>query len=336
VMSIERSFNYRHHYPLVIFHEEETDRVEWIRQSIKSVAEFSGEVRFEQVNFRIPIFLNEKEVPEYINAYNRNFSIGYRHMCRFFAGQIFRMDSIKRFDWIWRIDTDSMYICNIPYDPFRVMQENGKKYGFVAEILEGDDEVVEGLWEATVQFAKYHGISLSQFDGYRNYLGGYTRCHWWNNFEIMNVRFFRNSDYSSYYAFIDQLGGIYKHRWGDALIRTLGVLMFAEPDEIYQFTDIGYIHPNACMNPCGWENDPHIQCDELPTGRSETCTVPNRFIAGVPHSTVRTTKSLIMITLFLAVSAIIYFQPIQWHVFALLMGRIGVWKRTRDKQEEDE
>lgn len=54
-------------------------------------------------------------------------------MCRFYAGQIFMLDVLKKYDWIWRIDDDSVYICDIPYDPFRILKENGKIYGYAVE-----------------------------------------------------------------------------------------------------------------------------------------------------------------------------------------------------------
>jgi len=334
--SLETAFNHRHHYPLVIFHEEDSDEVKWIGPYLQEFAPFSGIIRFEQVNFRLPVFLDESKVPEIINAYGRNFSVGYRHMCRFYAGQIFKMDSLKKYDYIWRIDDDAMYICDIPYDPFRVLQENGKKYGYAIEWHEADKEISKDLWEATVQYANYHGVELSHFNGYRNVLGSYHRCHFWNNFEILNMRFFR-SDYLSYFSFIDQIGGIYYHRWGDALIRTLGVLMFADPDEVYQFTDIGYMHANSCINPCGWQPDKglNVQCTNLPTGRdpSGICDMPERFFIDIPSETLHATKRF----LWMAVVGILILSQLvsqaRRQTIVGLLGRLGLWRRTRNKRE---
>ncbi len=57
---------------------------------------------------------------------------------------------------------------------------------------EADGTLLEGLWSASQQFAKYYGIGKEHFNGYLNVVGSYTKCHFWNNFEIMDLRFFRD------------------------------------------------------------------------------------------------------------------------------------------------
>jgi hypothetical protein len=40
-----------------------------------------------------------------------------------------------------------------------------------------------------------------------------------------------------------QAGGFYIERWGDAPVHSLALAMFAEPEQLHQFEDIGYSHP---------------------------------------------------------------------------------------------
>jgi hypothetical protein len=82
--SLESAFNHRHHYPLVVFHEGQFE--DTYKTQLQNV--FSGNIAYEQVQFEIPDFLEQDKIPETITAYSRNFSIGYRHMCRFYAGGI--------------------------------------------------------------------------------------------------------------------------------------------------------------------------------------------------------------------------------------------------------
>jgi len=55
-------------------------------------------------------------------------------MCRFLAMQV--QDLLpKEYDWHWRIDDDSVFKATIGYDVFRLMRENGKKYGFARIVM---------------------------------------------------------------------------------------------------------------------------------------------------------------------------------------------------------
>jgi len=278
--SLEVAFNHQYHYPLVVFHEGDFEEV--YKQQLHS-SSFSGNITFSPVVFSTPQFLDQSRIPEIVTAYDRNFSVGYRHMCRFYAGQIAHMESLAQYDWMWRIDDDSIYICPIGYDPFLYMQKNGKRYGYAVEWQEADETISWGLWEATRDYMKTHNIDRKHLNGYINCVGTYNRCHFWNNFEIVDLRLLRSLDYTSYFDHLDRLGGIYYHRWGDALIRTLGVLLFTSPSEVHKFVDIGYAHNTACINPCHWKPKTPadgIPCNHLPTGRDSPCEPARRYFQG--------------------------------------------------------
>jgi len=101
------------------------------------------------------------------------------------------------------------------------------------------------------------------------------------------LKFLRSAEYTNYFEYLDKLGGIYYYRWGDALIRTLGLLMFTSPSEVHKFTDIGYAHNSACVNPCGWQPKTPLDgilCNHLPTGRDISCDPPHRYFVGHPKA----------------------------------------------------
>lgn len=68
-------------------------------------------------------------------------------------------------------------------------------------------------------------------------------CHFWSNFEIANLRFFRSKEYQDFFDFLDQSGGFYYERWGDAPVHTLALALFTQPENVHYFEDIGYKHP---------------------------------------------------------------------------------------------
>ncbi|KAJ2157300.1 alpha-1,2-mannosyltransferase ktr1, partial [Coemansia sp. RSA 552] len=73
--------------------------------------------------------------------------------------------------------------------------------------------------------------------------GRYTRCHFWSNFEIVDLSLYRSEAYESYFQYLDHAGGFFLERWGDAPIHSFAASMFLKKEEIHWFEDIGYRHP---------------------------------------------------------------------------------------------
>jgi alpha 1,2-mannosyltransferase len=73
-------------------------------------------------------------------------SLSYRHMCRFNSGFFYRLEIMQKYDFYWRVepcipdkivaDVVTEYYCDVYYDPFKFMRENGKKYGWVMSMYE--------------------------------------------------------------------------------------------------------------------------------------------------------------------------------------------------------
>jgi hypothetical protein len=45
-----------------------------------------------------------------------------------------------------------------------------------------------------------------------------------------------------FFEYLDQQGGFYYERWGDAPVHSIGAALFAKKDQIHFFDDIGYRH----------------------------------------------------------------------------------------------
>lgn len=76
----------------------------------------------------------------------------------------------------------------------------------------------------------------------------FNLCHFWSNFEIADLRFWRSEAYTKYFEFLEAAGGFYYERWGDAPVHSLAVALFLDKDQIHWFDDIGYNH--APFNHC--------------------------------------------------------------------------------------
>lgn len=70
----------------------------------------------------------------------------------------------------------------------------------------------------------------------------YNMCHFWSNFEIARLDFFRSKPYEDFFQMMDHSGGFWMERWGDAPIHSLAAGALLSPRDIHYFRDFGYRH----------------------------------------------------------------------------------------------
>ncbi|KAG7830497.1 hypothetical protein KL919_002766 [Ogataea angusta] len=177
----------------------------------------------------------------------------YHNMCRFNSGWFYRLEGLKKFKWYWRFEPNTDYYCSIDYDIFKFMEDNDKTYGFTISLYD-DPLTVESLWPVTLDFVKknpqyvhpngaFRWLTDSvQNPEYTKLANGYSTCHFWSNFEIANMDFYRGEAYSRWFDALEAAGGFYYERWGDAPVHSVGVALFEDKSKIHWFRDIGYHH----------------------------------------------------------------------------------------------
>lgn len=172
-------------------------------------------------------------------------SVPYRNMCRFNSGFFYRHELLKDYDYYWRVEPGIKFFCDLDYDPFLYMQDNNKVYGFTISLFEYE-ATIPTLWKTTKQFMEEHPELVHSHNAmdFLSSDGGetYNRCHFWSNFEIASLNFWRSEPYMKYFEYLDKAGGFYYERWGDAPVHSLGVALFADKEQIHFFDDIGYRH----------------------------------------------------------------------------------------------
>ncbi|SCV03350.1 LAMI_0H07448g1_1 [Lachancea mirantina] len=178
-------------------------------------------------------------------------SESYRHMCRFESGFFWRHPLLDEFDWYWRVEPDIKIHCDIDYDVFKWMRDNNKVYGFTISIHEYE-ATIKTLWKTTKDFIKLHPEYVhdnNMMDFVSDDKGKtYNLCHFWSNFEVANLNFWRSQPYRDYFDYLDKSGGFFYERWGDAPVHSIAAALFLPRDQIHYFPDIGYYHPpyNNC------------------------------------------------------------------------------------------
>ena len=226
VRLLDANFNDVYRYPIILFHEENMQDASH-RQQLQAMTNAS--LFFQLVRFDIPDFINRSAVPFRLCFK----TVGYRHMCRFQAKTVYEQPILAGLDYVLRLDDDSYIYRPIGYDIFRLMRDRKIQYGFTTVVSDYGPCVV-GLWPAIVSYMKERNIK-SQFRWPRGRI-------YWNNFEISDMSVWRSPEYRDYIEYIDRLGGIYYHRWGDATIKTAAVTLFVPKDRTYHFKDIAYKH----------------------------------------------------------------------------------------------
>ena len=244
----ESHFNKKFQYPYVFLNEQlfTNDFQASILQLISTTAEF-GLINEEEWSY--PNWINISKAEEArIMMKQKNIvhggSISYRHMCRYNSGFFFRHKLLEKYDYYWRIEPSVDFTCDIDYDPFLYMKDKNKSYGFTI-ILPEFEETIPTLWETTKSFMEMYPQYVNPKSVLYELMlpeGTYNYCHFWSNFEIASLKFFRSEGYLKYFDYLDKKGGFFYERWGDAPVHSLAIAMFLSREEIHYFEDIGYYH----------------------------------------------------------------------------------------------
>ncbi|KAM0321409.1 hypothetical protein ACHAQA_010125 [Verticillium albo-atrum] len=256
IKSIERHFNRWYNYPYVFLNDDDFNSTfkETVTKYTSGTVEF-GKVGPEMWGF--PDWIDPKVAKEGIakqgdNAVMYGGMESYHAMCRFYSG-----------------------------DPFQEMIAANKTYGFTIAVKELRETVPnifryasaykrnkglksKGLWEMFVEpidepeedtskpkdlpedvlkkGAKKDKSKEPEVDDEAMEGESYNMCHFWSNFEIARLSWFRSQEYEDFFQTMDRSGGFWMERWGDAPIHSLAAGALLGPADIHYFRDFGYRH----------------------------------------------------------------------------------------------
>ncbi|KAK4520617.1 bud site selection protein [Mucor velutinosus] len=268
VRNLEDQFNKHHHYPYIIFTDQDLD--DEFRELASSLA---GEatMRFEKVGSDLygyePTTDLKKAEEARIALNNTMFgdSEDYRFQSRFMAGTIYRHPLMQELDYTWRFEAGTEYICPMEEDPFQFMFENKKTTSFSMALYEYR-ETIPTLFQTVLDYASKHSYwiqpsgdpkTLWHFVLDENNM--FNGCHLWNNFQIADVSFYRGEKYQSFFNYLDTSNGIFYERWGDPVIQSLGATLFLTKDDIHFWDNVGYRVANYFTH-CPSEKSLYSRC----------------------------------------------------------------------------
>jgi alpha 1,2-mannosyltransferase len=164
--------------------------------------------------------------------------IGYKNMCKFWAGEVFKDSVVQNYDYFLRLDCDSFILSPVKYDIFEKVENEKKICAYIKGSKAMDNpKMALGLNKEVYKFEQDYKGKI--FDSITTIDEG---CFYNTNFEICKIKDIIESDYLDLYEHIDKSGGIYIHRWGDHIIRYAGISIFFGKSSIKEFDDIRYAH----------------------------------------------------------------------------------------------
>ncbi|KAL9052433.1 MAG: hypothetical protein Q9162_005402 [Coniocarpon cinnabarinum] len=273
---LERTWNHKFNYPWTFFNDEPFTAE--FKHAVKR--QTKAAVYFEQIpaeHWDTPPWINQdlfEESARILKEQNVQYAdkISYRKMCRWNSALFAHHPALKDVQYYWRVEPHVKFFCDIEYDVFRFMRDHNKTYGFTINLYDSPQSI-SGLWPATEEFladpankdllhpnnAMPWLVDSKHRPGHNLRAHGYSTCHFWSNFEIGDLGFWRGDAYMRYFNHLDRAGGFFYERWGDAPVHSIGLGLFEDRKRIHWFRDIGYNHI------------PYINCPNRPQGKCKGC-----------------------------------------------------------------
>lgn len=172
--------------------------------------------------------------------------MSYHQMCRWNSGLFYKHPALANTRYYWRVEPKVHFFCDIDYDVFAYMQDNNKTYGFTINLYDAPASIPT-LWPETTKFLADHPeymhennalnwvVDKSRRPDHYDKANGYSTCHFWSNFEIGDMDFWRSQAYEDYFNHLDRAGGFFYERWGDAPVHSIALGLLEDKNRIHWY-----------------------------------------------------------------------------------------------------
>lgn len=260
-------------WPIILFHTGDFDDTPVqddflanLRKKIggpsnNSIMDFSDRVEFVKLDWVLPEGIPHTK--EELDPVSPSSWPGYHHMCAFYSTKIFFNPRLRDVTYYLRMDTDSLFLEPLCYDPFEVMHLHQRSYGYLG-IGNDAPQVTKGLWNFIRDYAGSHPEVESHLNASTtwkwpsNFTNGEVDWDevpihgYYNNFEIVKLEEFRKPEVEEwFYHLVQYPEGFYKWRWGDAPLRWVTTQMFFDMErDTERLCGIRYYHPYNYIEQC--------------------------------------------------------------------------------------
>ncbi|KIJ93034.1 glycosyltransferase family 15 protein [Laccaria amethystina LaAM-08-1] len=206
---------HRDPWPIILFHTgdfddtpDQDDFLATLREKIggasnRSDRDFSDRVEFVKLDWVLPEGIPHTK--EELDPVSPSSWPGYHHMCAFYSTKIFFNPRLQDVTYYLRMDTDSLFLEPLCYDPFEVMHTRQRSYGYLGV---GNDApiVTKGLWRFLRDYADSHPEVELRLNASKTWkwprgsangdvdLDDVSVSGYYNNFEIVKLEEFRKPE----------------------------------------------------------------------------------------------------------------------------------------------
>ena len=214
------------------------------RQALKEASPFT--VLYHEI-----VFVDPRDA-----QWENETQIDYKRMIAFWFHYFFELNFLP--DYVMRLDSDSCITSDMVVNPFQYMQTHKIEYMYNAMFLE-PPFVIEGLKDFVRQHPgqpvnKNKALSLWSKEDSESMNVFSTNLEWFY------MPAFRRQHILDWKEEVKQNGGIFRHRWGDAPLRTIVGTTFLNSSRIARFCRFSYNHSCwVAFDACVDNTDNHVQ-----------------------------------------------------------------------------
>ena len=192
------------------------------------------------------------------------YSAGYRHMIRFYTTGIWQVVRDEGYEYVMRMDEDSILWSPIRYNLFDFLASKGVEYAYRLAAWEHGLHGFSG--DHFFRFPREqvaNGVALNKSAGWlldscvpgRRKIGEFTLRNCgepygvYNNFFISKISFWHRPDVERFLAAVIRSHAIYTLRFNDILWQSTAIKLFMEPRQVWMFQDFAYEHITFRQSP---------------------------------------------------------------------------------------
>lgn len=288
IRSVQSKFNLPFQYPWVLI-SQETLSEEFKTMITNELALTGTEVHFSEIpteQWSYPSWIDQDNVAknklQLLGVPNGD-SQEFRHRSRYLSGLVWKNPVLRDFDWAFRVEPGMEIFCELDFDIFRWMQDEGYAIGFSLSTKEPEKTVKSLL--PTVKTIRHKHPYIVVPDNFAEFVEEevhekkegedkegqvpekktkYNQCTMSTSFMISNINFFRSPQFKEFFEEIDANGGIYNERWSDSSVITMASTNLLPRDRITFLNALGYkwgTYENCPIDDKIWFSK-KCQCDQ--------------------------------------------------------------------------
>ena len=268
--SLTKAINRIYNYPIVLIHDPKDSYSETLR---KEVVKATGPAKVHFLTathkyFAVPRRVNATKVG--LQRSKKGTPFLFRQMSRYMVGMFFKEHLFDNVDYVFKFEVGTLFLCEVPYDPFLLMVENNKTIGF--SLMYHDNKQVMPTLGGTVnayQRANKHNTSRDVLTTFVEEGVSYTGCSFGSSFVTLSMDYLRSEEHSEAFAALDKSDGFFYETWPFHPVLTLLASMTVPLDRWYYYESIAVATP---VNGHHVPEDPYFcRNDPVPQRISAVC-----------------------------------------------------------------